>query len=177
MAFKIVPFDSKYAREGFDCGNPALNLYFSRNAGQDVRKRYAAFFVAVEENSDRVIGYYTLSNASVFLLNIPEKFRKRLPKYPDVPAIRLGRLAVDISAQGQGVGAKLLANAVIRSVLNIAAGWMMMIVDAKDENARSFYRKFEFNSLNDDQNHLYAMRQDLETYFGGHMKTTEVAGD
>ena len=136
----------------------------SRHAGQDARKHYAALFVAVQEETRRIIGYYTLSNASVILQNIPETLRKKFPRYPEVPAVRLGCLAVDLCAQGFGLGSELLGDAVIRSVSNVTA-WAVMIVEAKNERARDFYLRFGFDSLLDDKMRMFAVRHDLETFF------------
>ncbi|MCL1875920.1 MAG: GNAT family N-acetyltransferase [Synergistaceae bacterium] len=164
MNFVIVSHEKSHVKDGFDCGIAELNQYLFRQAGQDVRKYYAALFVAIESVTNKVIGYYTLSNTSVNLDTVPPASRKKLPKYTEVPAIRLGRLAVDTTTQGQGVGAQLLADAAIRSVLNVSA-WVFMTVNAKDSNACAFYKKFGFESLLDDARHLYIPRQDLETSF------------
>ena len=164
MTFSIVPLESRHVKEGFDCGAAELNQYLFRQAGQDVRKYYAAIFAAVDNVTNRIVGYYTLSNTSVNLDFIPVSLRKKLPKYTQVPAIRLGRLAVDATAQGQGIGAQLLADAAIRSVLNVSA-WTIMTVDAKDDKACAFYKRFGFESLTDDKLHLYVTRQDLEACF------------
>jgi len=164
MNFVIVPHDNAHIKDGFDCGIAELNQYLFRQAGQDVRKHYAALFVAVENTANKIIGYYTLSNTSVNLDDVPSALRKKLPKYKEIPAIHLGRLAVDITARGQGVGAELLANAAIRSLSNVAA-WVFMTVDAKDDRACSFYKKYGFESLLDDERHLYISRQDLEADF------------
>jgi ribosomal protein S18 acetylase RimI-like enzyme len=141
-----------------------LNQYLFRQAGQDVRKYYAVLFVAVEIATNKIVGYYTLANASINLGDVPTALRKKLPKYAEIPAIRLGRLAVDITAQGQGIGSQLLADASIRGVLNVSA-WAFMTVDAKDNMACAFYKNFGFNSLLDDERHLYISRQDLEADF------------
>ena len=164
MNFVIVSLEKSHIKDGFDCGIAELNQYLFRQAGQDVRKHYTVLFVAVEVPTNRIIGYYTLSNTSVNLNVVPFALRKKLPKYAEVPAIRLGRLAVDITTQGQGVGAELLADAAIRSVLNVSA-WAFMTVNAKDSKAFSFYKKFGFESLLDDERHLYISRQDLEASF------------
>ena len=164
MNFIIVPYESSHIKDGFDCGIAELNQYLFRQAGQDIRKYYAVLFVAVESAANKIIGYYTLSNASVNLNVVPFALRKKLPKYAEVPAIRLGRLAVDITTQRQGVGAQLLADAAIRSVLNVGA-WVIMTVDAKDDKACAFYKKFGFEALLDDERHLYIPRQDLEACF------------
>ena len=161
MTFVIVPFADECVKENFACGDHSLNLYLERYAGQDIRRHYATMFVAVEKSTNQLIGFYTLSNASVKLTLSPDSFAKNLPKYPDIPAVRLGRLAVDKSMQGQGIGKELLADAVIRSLRSIPA-WAVMIVDAKDEKAYAFYNKYGFEELLDDAKHLYSFRQDLE---------------
>ena len=164
MAFKIVPFVPGHTREDFNSGISELDRYLKQYAGQDVRRNIATLFVAVKDGTTQILGYYTLSNASVNLDTVPPALLKKLPKYAEVPAIRLGRLAVDRSVQRQGLGTRLLANAVIRSTYNVSA-WALMIVNAKDNTACSFYKKFGFESLLDDERHLYISRQDLETQF------------
>lgn len=164
MSFKIVPFTPGYAREDFSCGTPALDMYLKRYASQDMRRNFAVLSVAVKDDINRILGYYTLSNACVDTRIIPDLSRTRFPKYNDIPAIRLGRLAVDRSVQGQGLGARLLANAVIESTSNTSA-WALMVVDAKDSIAYAFYRKFGFESLKDDTNHLVVQRKNLELLF------------
>ena len=164
MKFDIVSFNESHVKDGFDCGIAELNKYLFRQVRQDVRKNYATLFVAVENATNKVIGYYTLSNANVRLDVIPVDLRKRLPKYAEIPAIRLGRLAVNITAQGYGIGVQLLADAAIRSILNVYA-WTIMIVDAKDEKACDFYKKYEFEPLLDDERHLFIPRSDFELNF------------
>lgn len=159
----IFPLDKEYDRSSFDCGCEPLNTYLQKQAGQDMRRHYASVFVAVEEGTTRVCGYYTLSNASIRLDALEDSIAKRLPRYPDVPAIRLGRLAVDQAWQGKGLGAALLADAVVRCVANVSA-WVTLVVDAKDESAVAFYRHFGFTSLVDDNKHLFIMREPLVAY-------------
>jgi ribosomal protein S18 acetylase RimI-like enzyme len=161
---KIVPFENCHVKKGFSCGVPDLDEYLERYAGQDIRRNLAVLFVAVNEEDNNILGYYTLSNAGVDTRIIPGILQKKLSKYPDVPAIRLGRLAVDKRIQGQRLGARLLANAVIRSVSNSSA-WAVMIVDAKNDTAAEFYRKFGFDSLEQDSLRLFAPRKDLEFLF------------
>ena len=164
MAFVIALFAGSHVKEGFDCGEPALNLYLERQSSQDIRRHYATMFVAVQKATKRIIGFYTLSNATVGLMLLPESLQKKLPKYPAIPAIRIGRLAVDKSMQGQGIAGELLADAVIRSLQSVPA-WAALVVDAKNEKACAFYSKFGFTALQDDPKHLYSFRQDLEKRF------------
>jgi GNAT superfamily N-acetyltransferase len=100
----------------------------------------------LEEN--RIIGYYTLASASVPLLSLPSERRKTLPRYPAVPTVRMGRLAVDQAFQGIGLGGALLADAIDRTVRSEIAV-CAMIVDAKSEAAAVFYRHHGFISLPD----------------------------
>ena len=164
MSFRIIPFAQNHSREDFNCGIPELDRYLKQYASQDVHRNLATLFVAVKDDTDRIFGYYTLSNASVDKRIVPEPSQKKLSKYDEIPAIRLGRLAVDRSAQGQGLGTRLLANAVIRSTTNVSA-WALMVVDAKDETTCEFYKKFGFESLKNNVKHLFAPRKDLELLF------------
>ena len=163
MAHIIVPFEKIFGRKIFDCGVPALNRYLKEQASQDIRNHYTVIFVALEEQTKEIIGFYTLSNAGVALDAIPGEIKAKLPKYPEVPAIRIGRLAVDKSMHRNKLGSELLANAIHRSIRNVTTGWAMMIVDAKNEQAAAFYKKFGFIEFYDDTHHLFIMRRTLET--------------
>jgi ribosomal protein S18 acetylase RimI-like enzyme len=156
----IVPLQKSHDRSTFDCGVEALNTYLQQRAGQDMRNHYASVFVSLEDETERINGFYTLSNTRIRLDTLEYSVAKKLPRYPDVPAIRLGRLAVDDSKQGQGFGTALLADAVIRCVSNVSA-WATLVVDAKDESAAAFYRGFGFTSLLDDDSHLFITRKPL----------------
>jgi len=159
---RIVPFDKKYDHSGFDCGVPALNNYLRTQASQDIRNHYSVMFVALAADADKIVGFYTLSNASAPLNQIlgdPGDMQKKLPKYPNIPAIRLGRLAVDKSVQGLGIGKRLLADAVLQSLKYPA--WAVMLVDAKDTQASVFYKKHGFTAIDDDELSLFVLRSML----------------
>jgi hypothetical protein len=94
----------------------------------------------------RVIGFYTLCATSVLLSELPEELTKKLPRYPEIPAILVGRLARDIHFPG--VGGWLLSDAIARCVRvasDIAAS--LIVVDSKGDAATRFYEKFGFLSL------------------------------
>jgi hypothetical protein len=96
MDLEITSFDkSRHDREGFDCGVPELNKYLLEKANQDVRNHYASLFVATKPDERKILGYYTFATTGEDTQNFPENMRKKMPKYPQVPAILLGRLAVD----------------------------------------------------------------------------------
>jgi ribosomal protein S18 acetylase RimI-like enzyme len=160
----IELLDSKHERASFKCGTEALDTYLKARASQDMRRHAATVFVARQQTDSVVRGYYALSMASVLLDKVPSTVARTMPRYPTVPAVRLGRLAVDQSYQGQGLGRHLLIDAMARCIGNDVA-WTALIVDAKDESARAFYQAFGFESLLDDPNHLYLMRKTVEPLF------------
>ena len=163
MNYKISRFDkNKHNRKGFDCGEPTLNKYLLEKASQDIHNDYIKLYVATEESENAVLGYYTLSSSSLPLQDIPEPLRKKLPKYHSVPAVLLGRLAVDKKVQGKGLGSELMGDAIIRSI-NSSIAWTVMVVDAKDDNAVKFYKHFLFTPLMDDPKHLYVRKTDLSS--------------
>jgi len=125
----------------------ALNRYFQQQVTQDVRRRVAACFVALD-GEQRVAGYYTLAAASVLLAELPEGSAKKLPRYPSVPAIRMGCLPVDQAFKGQGLGGALLADALERAARSEIAAFAL-VVDAKDETAAAFYAHHGFIALPD----------------------------
>jgi ribosomal protein S18 acetylase RimI-like enzyme len=140
--FSIVPLND-HDRSGFSCGVEPLNTYFQKQANQDMKRQVAACFVALEKATGLIAGYYTLSACHVYLDALDEDWRRKLPRYPTVPAVRLGRLAIDSRFQGQKLGSALLANAVARTFRSEIAT-NMMVVDAKNEDAAAFYQHHGF---------------------------------
>jgi GNAT superfamily N-acetyltransferase len=137
-SFIIEPLGPNHDRIGFSCGVDALDRYFKEQAGQDVRRRAAACFVAREIATDRIAGFYTLAAGGILLTGMPAGLAKRLPRYPMVPVARLGRLAVSLADHGRKLGGALLWDAVERAGRSEAAVYALA-VDAKDEQAESFY--------------------------------------
>lgn len=133
-------------RKGFSCGVPALNRYLREQANQDVKRRVSSCFVAVDPEVGIVAGYYTLAASSVPIASLPEGQAKHLPRYPTLPAILIGRLAVDARYQGQRIGSALIIDALRRSARAAPAAFAL-IVDAKDHVAFAFYRKHGFIPL------------------------------
>jgi predicted GNAT family N-acyltransferase len=145
--FAIEPLGDQHHRAAFSCGVEVLDSYLHRQAGQDTRKRAAVAFVATADGKT-VAGYYTLSQYAIQLDAVPEEIAKKLPKYPMVPTTLVGRLAVSTEFRGQRLGELLLMDALHRSlVLSEQAASAGVIVDAKDESAVSFYRKYGFLDL------------------------------
>jgi ribosomal protein S18 acetylase RimI-like enzyme len=144
--FRLAPLDIAHDRTGFTCGSEPLDRYLREQVTQDIRRRVAACFVAL--NGERIAGYYTLASASLLLADLPATTAKKLPRYPTVPAVRMGRLAVNQAFRGQGLGGALLADALDRAAHSDIAAYAMM-VDAKDEGAVAFYRHHGFIVLPD----------------------------
>lgn len=145
--FRLAPLNGSHDRTAFNCASEPLNRYLRERATQDIRRRITACFVALDDES-RIAGYYTLASASLLLTDLPASIGKKLPRYPTVPAIRMGRLAVDQAFTGIGLGGALLADALSRAARSEIAAFAL-IVDAKDETAAVFYRHHNFIALPD----------------------------
>jgi len=144
--FRLEPLGEEHERALFRCGEEALDRYFQTQVTQDIRRRVANCFVAVEAATGCVAAYYTLSATSVPLVDLPLEDVKRLPRYPAVPAVRIGRLAMDRRFQRRGLGEAMLADATARAVkADIAA--FMLVVDAKNDRAVAFYRRYDFRAI------------------------------
>ncbi|MDA1050847.1 MAG: GNAT family N-acetyltransferase [Planctomycetota bacterium] len=132
-------------RTAFASGNVDLDRFFQNYAGQNQFRHYVGTtYVAVEQLE--LLGYVTVAATSIVVEDLPDRLRKRLPKYP-LPALRIARLGVAKSAQGQGVGKRLLRAAFhIAHEMSKLAGCCGVLVDAKPE-AVAFYEQFGFESL------------------------------
>jgi ribosomal protein S18 acetylase RimI-like enzyme len=145
-AFCFEPLGKFHDRTAFDSGVETLDRYFKTQATQDVRRRAAWCFVAIENKTGSLAGYYTLAANSIPLEALPVDIARKLPKYPLVPAVLLGRLAVSTLFQRRGIGSSCLADAARR----IATGDLMafaLMVDAKDDAAQQFYQRHGFVSI------------------------------
>lgn len=160
--YRVVPLVPGHDREAFSCGVLPLDRYLKVQASQDARRNVATIFVAEDVESGAIHGFYSLSMASVLLDQLPATLAKKMPRYPAIPAVRLGRLAVDRDAKGIGLGVHLLVDAMTRALATEIA-WATLLVDAKDETARSFYEKYGFCSFADDPNHLHLTRATIES--------------
>ncbi|MEW6737721.1 MAG: GNAT family N-acetyltransferase [Acidobacteriota bacterium] len=144
--FIIEVLGSHHDRKGFVSGSEALDRYFREQVTQDMRRHITACYVAVEASTAKIAGYYTLAAAGVSLVDLPEEISKRLPRYPTMPVARLGRLAVDQAYCGHKLGAALLWDAALRALRSEVAVFAL-IVDAKDDQAETFYRHHGFVSF------------------------------
>lgn len=149
MSYITVPLASSHKKDIFNCGKPLLDSYLHKQAKQDGKRRLSACFILPEGNE--VKGYYTLSTASVERRLLPQEIIKKLPpSYSDLPAILLGRLAINKNYHGQRLGEMILMDALKRSYFTSKqVGSMAVIVDPLDEEAVKFYRKYDFILLPD----------------------------
>ena len=145
--FRLAPLDAAHDRAGFNSDSEPLNRYLREQVTQDIRRRVAACFVALGDGQS-IAGYYTLASASLLLSDLPTSAGKKLPRNPTVPAVRMGRLAVDQAFKGQGLGGALLADALDRAARSEIAAFALM-VDARDKAVAAFYRHHGFIGLSD----------------------------
>lgn len=141
--FRLEQLSDQHDRVSFTCGDVALDLHLRTQATQDIRRRIASCLVAIEVATGRLAAYYTIASASVPLTELPPAVSKRLPRYPTLPAVRIGRLAVDQTFRAKGLGGALLADA-IRRTLQAPPAVFTLLVDAKNEDAANFYRHHGF---------------------------------
>jgi GNAT superfamily N-acetyltransferase len=155
LSWVIERLAKSHQRSLFDCGQPLLDDWLKMRAGQFDRKDLARTFVAVLSGETHVRGYYALASHRVRFEALPADQAKGLPKI-DVPVVLLGRLAVDQTMRGHGLGSLLVMDALKRArQISEQVGIRAVEVDAIDDQARGFYLKFDFVPLLDDPNHLF----------------------
>lgn len=146
-------------RNAFDCGVEELNIFLKRHANQNQTKNISKTYVSVvavsTDDRKKIFGFYTLSAGHIQCDQLPEIIKAKLPKYP-IPVGRIGRLAVDKEYKGQGIGGFLLHDA-LTNILNIAdkIGVFSVVVDAKNNDAKSFYKKYGFMELQESELTLF----------------------
>jgi predicted GNAT family N-acyltransferase len=156
MAYHFEPLDpSRHDRAGFRCTSAALTSYLRSTARKDAERHLAATFVMVDAASPAaIIGYYTLSNFTVELAELPAALRDRIPRYPRLPATLIGRLARD--ERCAGTGGILLIDALLRAYQQTrTSGSLAVVAEAKAEAARRFYLKHGFAQLGSEPNRFY----------------------
>ena len=153
MALKIVLLSREHDRRQFDCGEASLNEWLERMALQQQEKNYARTRVVVEETAPtRILGYYALLPCQVGTEHF--EAARKLPKR--LPCVLLGRLAIASEAQGRGIGAVLLGDAVQRTRRSIAEiGGAGLYADALNPRAAAFYAKFGFHAFRDNPLRLF----------------------
>jgi predicted GNAT family N-acyltransferase len=139
----------------FSCENKELDTYIREYAGQDLKRQLAQIFVLCEEETNKIIAYYTISTTSFKKEFLPVHEAKKFPHYP-IPAALIGRLATDKKWQGKGLGERMLVDSlkrILKATQNL--GINVVLVVSKDERAKSFYLKYGFIPLIHNPLHLY----------------------
>lgn len=148
------------ATDSFACGQAALDRYLQRYAWANQKANSSQSYVAVV--NDIVIGYYSLSVAGVDWVNAPNRISKGPARYP-VPVMLLARLAVHLDWQGRGVGRTLLKDALLRTLQAAdIAGIRAILVQAKDESARQWYLRWNFEPSPTNPLHLFLLLKDIQ---------------
>jgi GNAT superfamily N-acetyltransferase len=149
LAWEEAPISKQHDRIGFDCGDADLNLYLQKFARQNHESGGAKCFIAAAAAAARILGFYTLSPASLEYSRTPALAKKGLGRY-DVPVFRLGRLAVDNAVQGRGLGGALLLRAAARCI-RVAqdVGGVALLIDAKNDRAANWYESYGALRLED----------------------------
>lgn len=144
MSWAIERFAPRHDRTGFSCGKPQLDDFLTRYVSQYEKRSIGRTYVLVRDDGPRVYGYFTLAASQIQLAELPPDTSKHLPRH-QTPTLLLGRLAVDQSVRGQGLGGLLLRDTLSRALaFSELVGVFGVVVDAIDEEAVRFYQRFEF---------------------------------
>ncbi len=155
MPYLTVSLTREHDRGGFDCGVEALNVYLKQYARQDRDRNLAQVYVHCAPDVAQVIAFYTLHAFAVRRTDLPEPAARRLGRQDLVPAVLIGRLAVDLRHRGQGLGGHLLIDALRRARdASLVAAAAVVVVDAK-EGATGFYRRHGFLPFADQADRLF----------------------
>jgi predicted GNAT family N-acyltransferase len=166
LKYAIEVLDKKHDKLTFSCKTEALNRYLHQQANQDIQKNVSVTYVLTGENENKILGYYTLASTSIDIGELPVSFKRKLPSYPNLPAILLGRLAVDQPHEGKGLGTHLLIDALKRSLLaSLSIGATSVMVHAKDKEAVSFYAHFGFIQFENNNQILFLPMNEIRKLF------------
>lgn len=158
------PITDGHDVSGFDCGNEILNRWLRERALDNERRRATRTFVSARDR-EVVVGYYSLAVSSLHREEATGRARRNMPE--PLPAMLLARLAVDISAQSVGLGRQLLRDAILRTLQAAeVAGIRIMLVHAIDEQAKAWYRQFDFEESPADPRQLMLLLDDLTRKLG-----------
>ena len=162
MSYLVEPMSAaKHRRNQFSCEEPELTEFFHHRALGEMEARASACFVlAPKEDPGRVAGFYTLSAPTISLVKLPLALTTELPKYPNLPATLLGRLARDQEFRGAGLGDLLLISALRHALGSTSSvGSVAMVTDPKNAKADDFYRKYGFRNLGGGRRMFLTMKE------------------
>lgn len=159
IAFR--PFERGLSRSDFDCGNAAVTQWFREQASQQERRNNVRTHLGLSTFESEIACFYALTAHRIETVELrdSEKFGTR--RYP-IPAMLIAQLGVDLKYQGRGIGALTLANA-LRQLNSLAptVGFEVVVVDAVDAQATSFYERHGFERLKRDGRRLFVTTKDL----------------
>lgn len=159
--------NKSHDRDSFDCGVEPLNAYLKKYALQNQEKDAGRTYV-VENEENRIAGYYSLVFGSVSSEETTSEVSSGLGKYP-IPILLLARLAIDVGEKGKGLGKALVRDALLRAIrASEIAGLRAVLVHAKDESAQSFYKKLGFVSSPHNEFHLFIKMSDIRVSLAEH---------
>lgn len=159
MGWTIARLSEAHDCRRFRCGEHTLDSYLKRHAMANDLAGLGSTYAAVEDGTQRVLGYVTLCASAIHFQHVPAH---SLPRYP-IPAVLIARLAVDRSVQKDGIGTHLMLYA-LRLVESVAdrLAVFAVTVDALTPGAKSWYQsRFGFTELLDDPLHLFVTIADL----------------
>ena len=166
MKLEFHTLDKTQDRASFDCGIEELNTFLKKEARQQQKSGLNTTFTLLDTDltPPKIMGFYSIMNATLRIEELPDNIAKRLPKHP-IPAARIGRLARDLSTKGQGIGELLMVDALKRvKRLSREIGCFCVIVDAKNEAAKRFYEKYNFQSFKGNELALYLPIKSIPDY-------------
>ncbi len=164
--WQVSALAKAHDRSKFDCGEEALNEFLRNYARQNQAENVGRTWVATAPGQSRILGFHTLTVASISRETFRAEDIKRLPRYP-VPVAHIGRLGVDRSEQGHGLGEHLVIHA-LEQILRVSrvVGIFAVEVRAKNAEVRRFYERYGFRAAEDDGLHLYLSTKTLTKLFG-----------
>ena len=164
-SLRIEKLDRKHVVETFDCGREPLNRFLTRFALQNQQAGASQTYLALRDHL--IVGYYTLVVGQIEYDDAPQRLTKGLARYP-VPIMLLARLAVAVPWQGKGLGSGLLKDAMLRTLQAAEiAGIRAFGVHAKDDEAKRFYERFDFEPSPSDPYHLFRLLKDIRALLKG----------
>ena len=160
-----VALDRSHAVTDFDCGKSPLNDFLTKHALQNQSGGGARTYVVLTDDK-RVVTYYSLAPGAVAIDNVPDRVAKGQPRHP-IPVILMARFAIDRAFQGKGLGRTVLFDALTRSLRGAEAiGGRAFFVEAKDDEAEAFYRKFDLEPSPTNPRQLFMLFKDVRKKLG-----------
>lgn len=163
------PLGDDHIVDAFECRSSEQTLWLQRNARQSSSVGTTRVFVVTEVGSPVVVAYYGWCMAHLEVTQAPARLRKGGGRYPQ-PVALLARLGVDVRHEGRGLGAGLLQDVVLRTlVLSAEIGCRTLLVHAESQRARDFYRHLvpEFDDSPTDPLHLVLLTKDIRRTLTG----------